>query len=177
MKVKCFWCKILIKTPQLATWTAHLSIIWSYQPNGSAFHLCVENFWKRSFNARTDTSATTLIIAILRWNVTIEVTKDIKTLVSDVQESQEKASAFCRKKYLRYDVSMRRWFRYMFRRWCVPMFFMLGQKTHYFTKTGLWPNDRLFWCFWWTFVSESISCTSTCWRWGVKMSPRPYVLQ
>jgi len=79
-------------------WCINPSIIWSYQPNGSAFHLCVENFWKRSFNARTDTSSTTLIIAILRWNVTIEVTKDIKTLVSDVQESQEKASAFCRKK-------------------------------------------------------------------------------
>ena len=74
------------------------------------------------------------------------------------------------------NVLVRRWFRYMFRSWRVPMCFMFGRKTHYFSKTGLWPKYRLFWWFWWTFVFQSISCTSTCWWWGVKMSPRQYAL-
>ena len=95
MKIKCFCWKIQIKTPQPATWTTHPSIIWTYQPNGSAFHLCVENFWERSFNVRTDTSSTMLSTATQRWNVKVAVTNNSKALVSDVQESQEKASVLC----------------------------------------------------------------------------------
>ena len=98
MKVKCFCCKIRIKTPQPATWTTHPSINPAHQRNGSAFHLCVENVWERSFNAITDTSSTMLIIATQRCNAKLGVTNNSKTLVSDVQQSQEKASVFCRRK-------------------------------------------------------------------------------
>jgi len=98
MKVKCFCCKIQIKTPQPVIWTTHPSIVWTYQPNGSAFHLCVENVCERSFNVRTEASSTMLIIATQRCIVEMGGTNNSKTLVSDVQESQEKASVFCRRK-------------------------------------------------------------------------------
>ena len=99
-KAKCFCCKIQTKTPQPATSTTHTSITWTYQPNGSAFHLCVEHVWERSFNVRTDTSSTMLIIATQRCNVKMGATNNSKTLVSDVQESQEKESVFCRRKQI-----------------------------------------------------------------------------
>jgi len=58
----------------------------------------VENAWERSFNVRTDTSSTIIIIVTQKCNVVMGVTNNSKTLVSDVQESQEKASVFYRRK-------------------------------------------------------------------------------
>ena len=153
MKIICFFCKNQIKTPQPATWTIYLSIICTYQPNGSAFYLCVVNVWKRSFNVRTNTSSTMLIIATQRCNVKVGGTNNSKVLVSNVQESQEKASVLCRGKIFTIR-RLCRWFRYMFWRWRVPVFFMLGRRTHYFSKTGLWPKHRLFRWFWRTFCSN-----------------------
>ena len=103
-KAKCFWCKIRIKTIPLATWTIRPSIIWAHQSNGSAFHLCVENVWERSFNVKTDTSSTIFSIAIQRTNVKMGVMNNSKTLVSDVQESQERPRVI----YLRKIFTIRR---------------------------------------------------------------------
>ena len=95
---KMFCCKVPLRAQQPATWKIHPFIIWTYQPNGSAFHLCVENVWERYFNLRTDTSSTMFIFATQRCNANTGVTNNSKALVSDVQESQEKASVFCRRK-------------------------------------------------------------------------------
>jgi len=43
-------------------------------------------------------SSIILIIVTQRCNVRIEATNNSKTVVSDVQESQEKTSVFCRRK-------------------------------------------------------------------------------
>ena len=41
---------------------------------------------------------------------------------------KKKHLCFTEEKSLRFGVSVRRWFRSMFRRWRVPMFFLLGEK-------------------------------------------------
>ena len=66
--------------------------------NGSAFHLCVENVWERSFNVKTDGSSTIVIIATQMCSVEMGLMNNSKALVSDVQERQEKAPVFCRRK-------------------------------------------------------------------------------
>ena len=48
---------------------------------------------------RTGTSSTMLIIATQRCTVKMGVTSNRKSLVSDVQESHEKAFVFCRRKF------------------------------------------------------------------------------
>ena len=47
---------------------------------------------------RTEASSTMLIIETQSCNAKMGVTKNSKALVSDVQESQGKASVFCRRK-------------------------------------------------------------------------------
>ena len=85
---------------------------------------------------RTDTSLTMLITATQRCNVKMEVTNNSKTLVSDVQESQEKAFVFCH----RITFTIRRLSAQMVQMYVLQM--VSSDVFYAWTKNSLFHQNR-----------------------------------